>query len=121
VVVAADVPAAVVAATGSTDVKIAPQRPFNYAQGKGSWTVVNLSRQPSTVSVNNEVTVNWPTSTVIVSGNNPLSVRSDFEATTFNPLKALDVSVQPNDLGARPDGFVQRTSRLNVPLPGVGK
>jgi hypothetical protein len=85
--------------------------------------MVNLSRQPSTVSVSNEVNFNWPTSTVTVSSNNPLSVRSDFEATTFNPLKALDVTVQPDNavLPARPDGFVQRTSNLNVPIPGVGK
>ncbi|WIA08579.1 hypothetical protein OEZ85_008008 [Tetradesmus obliquus] len=118
VVVEHNVPGAVVTASGTTDVKIAPQRSFPRPAGKGSWTMVNLSRQPSTVSVSNEVNINWPSSTVTVSGNNPLSARSDFEATTFNPLKALDVSVRPQNLGARPDGFVQRTSNLNVPIPG---
>lgn len=116
--VAYDAPGSIVTATGNTDVQIAPQGKFvpPVGTGKGAWTTINLSRKPDTAHLDRTVTVTWPTSSATVSGNNPLVIDTASEATTFNPLKTLSVSVTPSNLGQLPDGSYKSATSVTVPI-----
>lgn len=107
-------PANFVTSQSKTDVKVAPQKPFPVG-GKGSWTVVNLSRGPTTAVQTTDAAVNWGSSSSVVNSGNPLSVTHEEGSLVPNPSHYTTVSVSPQ-LGDRPDGFVEVRRRANVPL-----
>lgn len=113
------IPDNLVSVTGKTNAVFGPQKPFPVG-GKGSWTVVNLSRGPSTITNNNDALINWGSGGAVMNNGNPLSATLSGGALAPNTNFYRGFDLRPQ-LGDRPDGFIERKTATNIPLPGVGK
>lgn len=113
------IPDNLIASAGKTTANFGPQRPFPVS-GKGAWTVVNLSRGPSTITSSSDSAINWGSGGAVLNNGNPLSATATGGALVPNRNFYSGFSFRPQ-LGDRPDGYIERKRAINVPLPGVGK
>lgn len=113
------IPGDLVTATGKTNAVFGPQRPFPVS-GKGSWTVVNLSRGPSSITSTSDAAINWGSGGAVMNNGNPLAIAATDGTLVPNTNFYSGFNLRPQ-LGDRPDGFIERKTATNIPLPGVGK
>jgi len=114
---AAKIPGKLVNVRGTTNAVFGPQRPLKVG-GKGDWTVINLSRDPSTVVHAHDAAINWGSGGAVLNNGNPLSVTHIDGVVAPNPNMYTGFTFRPQ-LGDRPDGFIEAKSRTNVPLIGT--
>lgn len=111
----AKIPGNLVTVTGNTAAVFGPQRPFPVG-GKGDWTVVNLSRGPSTVVHAHDAAINWGAGGAVLNNGNPLNIAHTDAVLVPNRNHYTGFAFTPQ-LGDRPDGFIEHKSRTTIPIP----
>ena len=111
---AAKIPGDLVKMRGGTRANFGPQRPFKVG-GKGDWTLINLSRDASTITTGVDNSINWGSGGAVMNNGNPLSITRTEGAVVPNPNFYSGFTFTPQ-LGDRPDGFVEAKTRTTLPI-----